>query len=289
MGIPTQRDRKEPPAMNSVTVGNVTIGKNHPLTLISGPCVIESREHTLLCAERLVEITRPLHIQLIFKASYDKANRTSYRSFRGPGLKEGLSILQEVKDRFHLPVCSDVHLPEEVDEASKVLDLLQIPAFLCRQTDLIIKAAQTGKPLQIKKGQFVAPWDMLNAVEKARSVGNTNVILCERGATFGYNNLVTDMRSLAIMRGFGVPVVFDATHAVQLPGSQGSATGGQREFVPLLARSAIAAGIDGLFMETHPTPKEALSDSSVVFDLNHLRPLLDTLLAIHAIVQKESS
>ena len=173
-------------------------------------------------------------------------------------------------------------------QAAEVLDLLQIPAFLCRQTDLLIAAAKTGKPLHIKKGQFVAPWDMKNAVEKARSVGNPNVILCERGATFGYNNLVTDMRSLAIMRGFGVPVIFDATHSVQLPGSQGSATGGQREFIPLLARSAVAAGVDGLFMETHPTPKEALSDSSVVFDLAELKELLQTLLAIHAIIQRES-
>ena len=272
--------------MNGVKIRDVTVGKNHPLTLISGPCVIESEEHTLLCAEKLIEITSSLPIQLIFKASYDKANRSSYRSFRGPGLKKGLSILQQVKDHFHIPVCSDVHLPEEVDEAAEVLDLLQIPAFLCRQTDLLIKAAQTGKPLHIKKGQFVAPWDMKNAVEKARSVGNSNVILCERGATFGYNNLVTDMRSLAIMRGFNVPVIFDATHSVQLPGSQGESTGGQREFIPLLARSAVAAGVDGLFMETHTAPQEALSDSSVVVDLAELKALLQTLLAIHAVVQK---
>lgn len=270
--------------MNEVCVSNLKIGKGKPLTLISGPCVIESREHTLFCAEKLAEICAGKNIQFIFKASYDKANRSSHSSFRGPGLEEGLAILQEVKETFHVPVISDVHEPHEVDEASRVLDILQIPAFLCRQTDLVVEAAKTGKPLHIKKGQFMAPWDMKNIVEKAHAAGNTQVILCDRGASFGYNNLVSDMRSLAIMQQFA-PVSFDASHSVQLPGAQGTTTGGQREFIPLLARAAVASGIQALFLETHPTPEKALSDASTVFPLADLSRLLDSLLAIHAIVQ----
>lgn len=272
--------------MKEVRIGNCTVGKGRPLTLISGPCVIESREHTLLCAKTLVEICSKRNVQLIFKASYDKANRSSFSSFRGPGIKEGLSILQEVKDTFHIPVLSDIHEPHEVAEAAQVLDILQIPAFLCRQTDLVVTAAKTGKPLHLKKGQFMAPWDMKNIVEKAEAAGNKQVILCDRGATFGYNNLVSDMRSLAIMQEYAV-VSFDATHSVQLPGGLGTSSGGQREFIPLLARAAVASGIQALFLESHPSPEKALSDAKSVFDLAHLGRLLDTLLAIHEIVNKE--
>jgi 2-dehydro-3-deoxyphosphooctonate aldolase (KDO 8-P synthase) len=270
--------------MEEIEIGKVCIGKKRPLTLISGPCVIESREHTLQCVERLLEITSSRSVQLIFKASYDKANRLSYNSFRGPGMEEGLDILQEVKDTFSVPVLSDVHSPYEIEAASKVLDILQIPAFLCRQTDLVVEAAKTKKPLNIKKGQFVAPWNMGTIVEKARAAGNSKVLLCERGATFGYNNLVSDMRSLAIMQGFGVPVAFDATHSVQLPGGLGGSTGGQREFIPLLSRAAVASGIQALFVETHPNPELAKSDSSSVLDLDHLGQLLDVLIPIHELV-----
>lgn len=267
--------------MQSVAVGDFLIGYKQPLVLISGPCIIESRDHALGCAERLVRIVEGKGVRLIFKASYDKANRSSYHSFRGPGLDEGLSILQEIKTQFKVPVLSDVHLPGEIDKASQVLDVIQIPAFLCRQTDLVVKAAKTGLPLHCKKGQFMAPWDMGNVVEKARAAGNNNVILCDRGVSFGYNNLVTDMRSLPIMQRFGVPVSFDASHSVQLPGSTGHSTGGQREFIPLLARCAAAAGIQALFLETHPDPEQALSDSATTFPLAELSALLDVVLAIH--------
>lgn len=269
--------------MNEVHVGNCCIGKKKPLTVISGPCVIESREHTLECAERLVSIFSTKNVQFIFKASYDKANRSSDKSFRGPGIKEGLSILQEVKEKFSVPILSDIHERQEVEEASTVLDMLQIPAFLCRQTDLVVAAAQTGKPLHIKKGQFMAPWDMKNIVEKARSAGNSQVVLCDRGFSFGYNNLVSDMRSLSIMQHYA-PVSFDASHSVQLPGGLGTSTGGQREFIPLLARAAVASGIQALFIESHTTPEKALSDSSSVFAISELSSLIDTLIAIHAVV-----
>jgi 2-dehydro-3-deoxyphosphooctonate aldolase (KDO 8-P synthase) len=271
--------------MPSVQIGKFTVGKGQRLTLISGPCIIESREHAIECAQRLVNIVANKEVNLVFKASYDKANRTSYHSFRGPGLEQGLAILQEIKDRFGIPVLADVHLPSEVEPASKVLDILQIPAFLCRQTDLVVEAAKTGKPLHIKKGQFMAPWDMQNIVEKAKASGNSQVILCDRGSSFGYNNLVSDMRCLAIMASFGVPVSFDASHSVQLPGGLGTATGGQREFIPLLARCAIAAGVDALFLETHPNPPKALSDSASVFPLDELGPLLDVLLSLHETVR----
>jgi len=267
--------------MKSVSVGSFTIGKGKPLTLISGPCIIEDRDHTLQCAKELVTITELRGVNLVFKASFDKANRSSHRSFRGPGLEEGLSILQEVKERFSVPVLTDIHLPDQAELVAEVVDILQIPAFLCRQTDLIEAAAKTGKPLHIKKGQFTSPWEMKNVVEKARSAGNDNIILCDRGASFGYNNLVSDMRSLQIMQQFGTPVSFDASHSVQLPGGAGEMSGGQREFIPLLARCAVAAGIQALFMETHPEPQKALSDKATVFDLNELGKLLDLLVPIH--------
>lgn len=270
--------------MEQIVVGKSVIGKGEPLALISGPCVIESREHTFGCVEQLLKITSQRNVSLIFKASYDKANRSSGTSFRGPGIDEGLDILQEVREKYSVPVLSDIHTPEQVQKAAEVLDILQIPAFLCRQTDLVIQAAMTGKPLLIKKGQFVSPWEMANVVNKASSCGNKQVILCERGASFGYNNLVSDMRSLAIMQQFGVPVAFDATHSVQLPGGLGATSGGQREFIPLLSRAAIASGIQALFIETHPYPEKALSDAASVYPLNELGKLLDTLIQIHNIV-----
>lgn len=272
--------------MIDVHVGDVVIGKGRPLTIISGPCVIESREHTLLCAEKLVEIVRSRDVQFIFKASYDKANRNSYESFRGPGIEKGLEILSEVRRMFRIPVLTDVHEVAEVAQVASVVDMLQIPAFLCRQTDLIVAVARAGKPINVKKGQFMAPWDMKHIINKARSVGNSQVVVCDRGATFGYNNLVSDMRSLGVMQTFGVPVEFDATHSVQLPGAGGGVSGGQREFVPLLARSAVAAGIQALFIETHTDPSAALSDSASIYDLAHLGDLLDTLIPIHDIVRK---
>lgn len=267
--------------MQRVPVASFFIHEDSPLTLISGPCIIESRDHTLLCAERLVKIASTRPVQLIFKASYDKANRSSIHSFRGPGLEEGLRILEEVKNTFGIPVLSDIHLPEEALPASQVLDVLQIPAFLCRQTDLIAAAAKTGKPLHIKKGQFMAPWDMKNVIEKAASCNNSNVILCDRGTSFGYNNLVCDMRGLAIMRAFGVPVSFDASHSVQMPGALGTSSGGTREHIPLLARAAAAVGIQVLFIESHPEPQQAKSDSATVFPLDQLGDLLDVVCDIH--------
>jgi 2-dehydro-3-deoxyphosphooctonate aldolase (KDO 8-P synthase) len=270
--------------MEQIIVGKSVIGKGKPLALISGPCVIESREHTFECVERLLEITAKRNVSFIFKASYDKANRSSHSTFRGPGIEEGLSILAEVREKYSVPILSDVHVQEQVHTAAKTLDILQIPAFLCRQTDLLMEAASTGKPLLIKKGQFVSPWEMGNMVEKSRACGNNQVILCERGACFGYNNLVSDMRSLAVMQTHGVPVAFDATHSTQLPGSLKTHTGGQREFIPLLARAAVASGVQALFMETHPFPEKALSDSATVFPLDSLGSLLDTLIQIHNIV-----
>jgi 2-dehydro-3-deoxyphosphooctonate aldolase (KDO 8-P synthase) len=271
--------------MKPISVGSFTIGKGKPLTLISGPCVIESREHAMRCAEQLLSITESREVNLVFKASFDKANRSSHDSFRGPGMEEGLSILQEVRDRFSLPVLTDIHLPEQAQVVSEAVDILQIPAFLCRQTDLIEAAARTGKPLHIKKGQFISPWEMKNAVEKVQSAGNDQVILCDRGTSFGYNNLVSDMRSLQIMQQFGTPVSFDASHSVQLPGGAGKTTSGEREFIPLLARCAVAAGIQVLFIETHPEPQKALCDRATVFDLNKLGTLLDLLLPIHRLVE----
>ena len=271
--------------MHSVTIGSITIGTGHPLALIGGPCAIESEPFMLDVASRLCDIAAKAGVPFIFKSSYDKANRTSIRSYRGPGLQEGLEILQKIKDIVGVPVLSDVHEVEEVELAAQVLDVLQIPAFLCRQTDLVVAAARTGKPVNVKKGQFLAPWDTQNIVEKVRSIGNEQVLLTERGASFGYNNLVADMRSLVVMRSFGVPVVFDATHSVQLPGGAGTASAGQREFVPYLARAAVATGCDALFMEIHPDPDQAPSDGPNMLRLEDLPALLAQVMQIDRIVR----
>lgn len=262
------------------------VGLDRPLFLIAGPCVIESEELALETAGRLREITRRLGMPFIFKSSFDKANRSSVRSFRGPGLEAGLRILQKVKDTIGVPVLTDVHEDTPLAEVAAVVDVLQTPAFLCRQTNFIQNVARQGKPVNIKKGQFLAPWDMKHVVEKAFETGNRQIMVCERGVSFGYNNLVSDMRSLAVMRETGCPVVFDATHSVQLPGGQGTSSGGQREFVPVLARAAVAAGISGLFMETHPTPEKALSDGPNSWPLMRMEALLETLMAIDETVKR---
>jgi 2-dehydro-3-deoxyphosphooctonate aldolase (KDO 8-P synthase) len=274
--------------IKTVQVGNLQIGGGE-LVMIAGPCVIEDTGLTLEIAHTLKEYADELALPLIFKASYDKANRTSLASFRGPGLEKGLEILARVKEEVGLPVLSDVHQVSEVAPAAEVLDVLQIPAFLCRQTDLIVAAAVTDKPVNIKKGQFMAPWDMAQAVEKARSTGNSRIFLTERGNSFGYNNLVVDFRSLAILRGLGCPVVLDTTHSVQLPGGQGSCSGGQREFVPLLARAGVAAGVDGIFLEVHPEPAQALCDGPNSLPLAEVLPLWRTLKALHTLVLEHSS
>ena len=260
-------------------------GPDRPLFLIAGPCVVESEGLTLDIAGQLRDLTGELGVPFIFKASYDKANRSSRNSFRGPGIEEGLRILGEVRRQVDVPVLTDVHEDTPFGEVASVVDVLQTPAFLCRQTDFIIKACSQDRPVNVKKGQFLSPWEMGNVIEKARSTGNEQVMACERGFTFGYNNLVSDMRSLAVMRAFKVPVVFDATHSVQLPGGKGSASGGQREFVPVLARAAVAAGISGIFMETHPRPEEALSDGPNAWPLPRMRALLETLVEIDRVVK----
>ena len=259
------------------------IGREHPLFLIAGPCVIESREAALVVANRLRQISEDLDLLVVFKSSFDKANRTAGSSFRGPGLDEGLEILAEVRDKTGLPVLTDIHLPDQAQPVADVVDVLQIPAFLCRQTDLLQAAAKTGKPINIKKGQFVAPTEMKAAVEKVQSAGASAVMLCERGTTFGYHNLVVDMRALEIMAETKCPVVFDATHSVQLPGGRGNQSDGQREYVPLLARAAVAVGIAGLFVEVHPEPDQALSDGPNSWPLNKLEGLLRDLLDLDAI------
>jgi 2-dehydro-3-deoxyphosphooctonate aldolase (KDO 8-P synthase) len=253
------------------------VGLNAPFFLIAGPCVIESEALALSTASDLKQLTAELGIPFIYKSSFDKANRSSAGSYRGPGMEEGLRILQKVRDEVQVPVITDVHEDTPLDEVADAVDVLQTPAFLCRQTNFIQNVARTGKPVNIKKGQFLAPWDMKNVVDKARAVGNDQIMVCERGVSFGYNNLVSDMRSLAAMRETGAPVVFDATHSVQLPGGQGSASGGQREYVPVLARAAIAAGVSGLFMETHPDPERALSDGPNAWPLGQMKALLETL------------
>ena len=265
------------------------VGLDKPFFLIAGPCVIESREMALETAAALKDICAELAIPFIYKSSYDKANRSSGQSFRGMGMEKGLEILAEVRERVGVPVLTDVHTEAEVPHVAAVVDVLQTPAFLCRQTDFIHAVASCGKPVNIKKGQFLAPGDMKNVVDKAREVngGADNIMVCERGASFGYNNLVSDMRSLAIMRETGCPVVFDATHSVQLPGGQGTTSGGQREFVPVLARAAVAVGISGLFMETHPDPAKAFSDGPNAWPLPRLKSLLATLKAIDALVKAE--
>jgi 2-dehydro-3-deoxyphosphooctonate aldolase (KDO 8-P synthase) len=262
-------------------------GLNRPLFLIAGPCVIESRQLAIDTAGTLREICAAIGMPFIYKSSFDKANRSSGSSFRGLGMDEGLRILDEVRRQLHVPVLTDVHEAQQTQTVAAVADVLQTPAFLCRQTDFIRTVAAAGKPVNIKKGQFLAPGDMKNVVDKARAAsGADNIMVCERGATFGYNNLVSDMRSLAIMRDTGCPVVFDATHSVQLPGGQGTAIGGQREFVPVLARAAVAAGISGLFMETHPDPAAALSDGPNSWPLGQMKSLLETLQALDAVVKK---
>jgi 2-dehydro-3-deoxyphosphooctonate aldolase (KDO 8-P synthase) len=264
------------------------VGLNKPLFLIAGPCVIESEQMAIDTAGQLKEICQKIGIPFIYKSSYDKANRSSGKTFRGFGMEAGLKILAEVKKQIGVLVLTDVHSEDEIASVAAVVDVLQTPAFLCRQTDFIHAVAKSGKPVNIKKGQFLSPWDMRNVVDKAREVSGTdNIMVCERGASFGYNNLVSDMRSLAVMRTTGCPVVFDATHSVQLPGGQGTSSGGQREFVPVLARAAVAAGVSGIFMETHPDPAKALSDGPNAFPLGHLQEMLQTLMAIDALVKQQ--
>ena len=261
------------------------VGAAEPLFLIAGPCVVEGAQLTLDIAGRLKEITARLGVPFIFKASYDKANRSSVKSYRGPGIDAGLRILADVRSQLGVPVLTDIHEDTPLAEVAAVVDVLQTPAFLCRQTNFIVAAASQGKPVNIKKGQFLSPWEMQNVVDKARSTGNEQIMVCERGFSFGYNNLVSDMRSLAVMRRTGCPVVFDATHSVQLPGGQGASSGGQREFVPVLARAAVAAGVAGVFMETHPDPARALSDGPNAWPLERMESLLETLLQIDRIAK----
>ena len=263
------------------------VGIDQPLFLIAGPCVIENEQLVIETAGTLQEITATLGIPFIFKSSFDKANRSSHKSFRGPGLDAGLAILEKVKAQLGVPVLTDVHEDTPLDEVAAVVDVLQTPAFLCRQTNFIQNVARQGKPVNIKKGQFLSPWDMKNVSDKALATGNEQIMVCERGASFGYNNLVSDMRALAVMRDTGVPVVFDATHSVQLPGGQGSCSGGQREFVPVLARAAVAAGVSGLFMETHPDPARALSDGPNAWPLGQMQSLLTTLKEIDSIIKAQ--
>lgn len=265
---------------------NFEVGLDSPLFLIAGPCVIEGEGLAQETAGYLQELTAELDIPFIFKSSFDKANRSSLGGFRGPGLEEGLRILESVRLGLRVPVLTDVHEDTPLEEVAGVVDVLQTPAFLCRQTNFILAVSATGLPVNIKKGQFLAPWDMKRVVEKARSTGNDQIMVCERGVSFGYNNLVSDMRALAVMRETGCPVVFDATHSVQLPGGQGDSSGGQREFVPVLARAAVAAGISGLFVETHPDPARALSDGPNSWPLGRMRELLETLVEIDRVVKR---
>jgi len=270
-----------------VKLAGYDVGLDRPLFLIAGPCVVESRQLQMDVAGELKAICASLSIPFIFKSSYDKANRSSHASFRGPGMEEGLRILADVRKHVGVPVLTDVHAIDEISEAASVVDVLQTPAFLCRQTDFIQAVAAAGKPVNIKKGQFLAPEDMQQVVAKAKAASGTdNILVCERGASFGYHNLVSDMRSLAIMRATGCPVVFDATHSVQLPGGQGTSSGGQREFVPVLARAAVAAGVAGVFMETHPQPEKALSDGPNAWPLSRMRALLETLVELDRIVKR---
>ncbi len=261
------------------------VGADRPLFLIAGPCVVESEGLTLAIANELKELTTSLGVPFVFKASYDKANRSSRSSYRGPGIEDGLRILSEVRRQVGVPVLTDVHEDTPLAEVASVVDIMQTPAFLCRQTNFIVNACSQGLPVNIKKGQFLSPWEMGNVIDKARSTGNASIMVCERGFSFGYNNLVSDMRALAVMRQFGAPVVFDATHSVQLPGGQGSSSGGQREFIPVLARAAVAAGVAGLFMETHPDPAQALSDGPNAWPLPRMKSLLEMLVAIDRAVK----
>ncbi|RJX35433.1 MAG: 3-deoxy-8-phosphooctulonate synthase [Desulfurivibrio sp.] len=270
--------------MDSVAVKDFfAVGPGQPLLLIAGPCVLESEEIARRIAAQVKEVSGRLGISFVFKASFDKANRTSLSSYRGPGLTEGLRMLAAIRQEFRIPVVSDVHEVSQVEQAAEVLDILQIPAFLCRQTDLLVAAARTGKVVNVKKGQFMAPWDMEHAVAKIRQSGNRRILLTERGTTLGYNNLVVDMRSLPIMRSLGCPVIYDATHSVQLPGGAGGSSGGQRQFIAPLSRAAVAAGVDGLFMEVHPEPAKALCDGPNSLPLDQLEALLTTLVAIRKV------
>ena len=271
--------------VSEISVGSAVFGGKKPLVLIAGPCVIENEEATLRTAEYLKKLAEETGLGLVFKASYDKANRSSINSFRGPGLEKGLAILKKVKKDYQLPVISDVHDISQVEKTAEVLDIIQIPAFLCRQTDLLVAAARTGRVINVKKGQFMAPWDMKNVVAKIEEAGNRKIMLTERGATFGYNNLVSDMRSLVILRGVGYPVIFDATHSVQLPGSQGGSSGGERRFVDALSRAAVGVGIDGLFWEVHENPSKALCDGPNSLPLDGLRERLKAIMAIDSIVK----
>jgi len=274
--------------LKATQIGDIKVGENQKFALIAGPCVIESREHCLYMAETIKKLAGQLDIPFIFKASYDKANRSSVQSYRGPGMEKGLDILGEVKEKLNIPVLSDVHSVEEARLAAKVLDVLQIPAFLCRQTDILIAAAKSGKPVNVKKGQFLAPWDMKNVLEKIESTGNRQILITERGTCFGYNYLVSDMRSLVIMRSLGYPVVYDATHSVQIPGGKGTSSGGERGFVGYLSRAAAAVGIDALFIEVHDHPENALSDGSNMLNLDCLLSLLENVKAIDSLIKGES-
>lgn len=270
--------------MRSVMVKNFLIGPDQPLTVVSGPCVIESEAHAMEAAEFLTRFFEGKSVNFIFKSSYDKANRSSIHSFRGPGIEEGLKILEKIKTTFSIPIFTDVHSSEEAREAAEICDVIQIPAFLCRQTDLLVASAKTGAVINVKKGQFMAPWDMKNVVEKIEEAGNQNILLTERGNSFGYNNLVSDMRSIPVMQKMGYPVFFDATHSVQLPGGLGHATGGQSEFIPVLARAALAAGCNGIYAEAHPDPKNAKSDAACQIAFTDLPKLLDEWLRIYEAV-----
>lgn len=271
--------------MHSIKVKNFLIGKGQPLVIQSGPCVIESEEHCLRAADALKKMFSNSGVRLVFKSSYDKANRSAYNSFRGPGIQEGLRILEKVKAEFDLPILTDIHSPEDAKSAGEVCDMLQIPAFLCRQTDLIIAAAKTGAVINVKKGQFLAPWDMGNIVKKIESVDNHRILLVDRGTCFGYNNLVSDMRGIAIMQGFGYPVCYDATHSVQKPGGLGHASGGESQFIPVLSKAALAAGANCLFIESHPNPIDAKSDASSVMAFSELERLLPQFKQLYELIQ----
>lgn len=272
---------------NFLSIGNLNINESGPFFLIAGPCVIEDEDMALRVADFLRETGEAIEVPVVFKTSYDKANRTSLDSFRGPGIDKGLEIIQKVREETGLPVLSDVHDIGEIEKAAKVLDIIQIPAFLCRQTDLLLTAARTGLPINIKKGQFISPWDIEPIIRKITSTGNRNVLVTERGTSFGYNNLIVDMRSIPVMKGFGHPVVFDATHSVQLPGSARTSSGGQREFIGYLCRAAVAAGANGVFIEAHPHPDSALCDGPNSLPLDQIRPLLALLKEIHSLVHSK--
>ncbi len=273
--------------IKNVAINNIKVGADDSFLLLAGPCVIESEAHVLHMAEQIAAVAQEKKFDTIFKASFDKANRSSIKSFRGPGLKEGLAILKKVKADLGLPVVTDIHSIEQVEPVAEVADVLQIPAFLCRQTDLLVAAAKTGRVVNVKKGQFLAPWDMKQVVAKLEEAGTENILLTERGVSFGYNNLVSDFRSLSIMRALGYPVIYDATHSVQLPGGQGDTSGGQSEYVPVLARAAAAVGCDGLFMEVHDNPAKALSDGPNALDLKLLPDLMEQVLEINQIVKRK--